>query len=1553
MKNYINLLALAAVLLLSHVCFGQQQNPINIRQKVKIDSLLDTYSIEEILQFRAFYQRKIADAEKEKNTIREKGIEDAKKFIADNPKSKILDKVLMRLAELYYEKANDLYVKQLQEYDDQVSVYDSLGIDKKIEEPKLDYSGSLSIYERIIRDFPFSNLVDDAYYNKGYILEEVGELDSALQVYHTIVEKFPDSRYAPESLMRIAEYHFNPPRNEIDTAIVYYKKILTYEDSPKYNQALYRLGWCYYRLSDFPQSVSYFTLLIEDVERTKKLGVNSQISNPDLRDEAVEYIGLSFLDSGENGLSGAVAYIDSMGKPAFGIGILQKMGDVYMNDKEEYPKAIAAYSKLLKLYPQAEIAPHIHENIVDCYRLLGDNRLTYLSRDQLFNLYKPGSSWWARQKNEKAKERAYQATERALRDNISLLFTQAEEAGDEGLYLAAVNDCRKYLKNFPTDSNSARIHWNMALTLDTKLKQSDEAFEEYMKICDLYWDSNYQRYAAENAIALGRDAVELDTTRKEIQFDGRDQLNVKEIKGNVLAEFHYNRIQLTPSEKKLIRAYNNYIKLYPHEKETVKILNNAGALFFNNNMFAEALKYFNTIVKHFPNNEKIYDIKYQILESYFGKGDYRSAEIVARKIKNDGSAPPALVEKAKRRLAESIFLSAKVFAAADDHLQAGNEFLRMAQEVPDAPFVDLSLFNAAVEYDKAREYGRAVETYNFLVETREDSKYLLDAMNNLAIDYGEIHEFKNAALTYERLARVAKDSLQIHDALFNSSLFFVKATDWENAIRINSEFVDKFPNSEDADDLFFDIANYYLKLDKFAEANKIYGEYVEKFPTSPRVVESFYRRGRYYEDKKEIDNALAEYGKAVDKNAEFQKAKLEPNDYFAAEALSRATKIKFNEFRKIEFELPQANMEKSRLKKRDLLIEIVDGFTKTASYGTVHLYESTYDIGKAYEEFADTWVRQEIPPMSVTQLAVTKKQINEAAVELYQRAEKSYKQSIKILRRLADKYEKSLLTSDTSQVKSDISKKYVQNDSTLYIARRWIDRCEEQLSKVVYDMAELHLATIQDLLHAPIPQSLSQVERMEYNRQVLERAVEPLVRAAVEEHIRNIQEAWDLGIENRWVKSSRLKAIQTNNLMADEYRKLAFMALDLHGRNIPVVKKLASEGGTTQNGFDLIGLSDQQAGLLDFSKEFMLRAVDYYRQTLDIVNEIKIHDPSALLTEENILKQVYLFALRSDSLAKIDYSNKKFYEKLSREKKESKFEDALFTFEDNYFSLKENAVNVLKTTRKLAVKLGIKNRWLPRVELALVSLRPDEFKDLLGLAVDSRVEYSDSSWLAFPSYVDDWLDPDFSEQEWQASEIVSGEENKAHNIWLTKLDTVGFSFDTTEAPYGDSLTFALAGDSSVLNLSFPDSLFSDSTFYQNKIKIDVKKTPKLKRVSCERVYFRKHFSIVGLPVAVEIEMKVDDSFNLFVNGEYIAGVIRQDSSAFSQGHYILSDGLKSGDNVLAVEGIDSDRTAQGMTATMAIKSLPDWDKKRQRILFETSNKKIKENLSMDKYIILY
>jgi len=224
MEKLIRFGIFLVVLSLCQICFSQQQPSVESTRKDKVDSLLNTYSVEEVLRYREHYQKKIDELREEKLKLREKGIHDAETFVANNPDSKVLDKVLVRLAELYYEVADDEYLLQMQEYDQKIEQAGSSETDSTLKEPVKDFSKSLSLYQRIIDEFPHSDLVDDALYNKGFILEERGEINTALEIYHYLIKEYPKSRYVPESLIRIAEYYFNPPRNEIQTAIEYYKK---------------------------------------------------------------------------------------------------------------------------------------------------------------------------------------------------------------------------------------------------------------------------------------------------------------------------------------------------------------------------------------------------------------------------------------------------------------------------------------------------------------------------------------------------------------------------------------------------------------------------------------------------------------------------------------------------------------------------------------------------------------------------------------------------------------------------------------------------------------------------------------------------------------------------------------------------------------------------------------------------------------------------------------------------------------------------------------------------------------------------------------------------------------------------------------------------------------------------------------------------------------------------------------------------------------------------------------------------------------------------------
>ena len=74
------------------------------------DSLIRSYSVDELLKYKTFYEDERVRLENERTELRLKGIADMEDFIETHPESNVLDKVIFRLAELHYEHAGEEYL---------------------------------------------------------------------------------------------------------------------------------------------------------------------------------------------------------------------------------------------------------------------------------------------------------------------------------------------------------------------------------------------------------------------------------------------------------------------------------------------------------------------------------------------------------------------------------------------------------------------------------------------------------------------------------------------------------------------------------------------------------------------------------------------------------------------------------------------------------------------------------------------------------------------------------------------------------------------------------------------------------------------------------------------------------------------------------------------------------------------------------------------------------------------------------------------------------------------------------------------------------------------------------------------------------------------------------------------------------------------------------------------------------------------------------------------------------------------------------------------------
>jgi cellulose synthase operon protein C len=1471
---------------------AQKADSLTSRFAFPSDTTLKSYSLEELENYRKQYDNEITRLSGERSQLLRQGIADAEMFLAQNSKSQIGDKVLMRLGELYYEREHDSFEKRMQEYDKLYTLYEKGELAEPPQEPRKELSTVINTYRQVINKYPQSDLIDDSYYNIAFSFEEIFKADSARIYYLRIIDEFDKSPLLADVYMRLGENYFNPPANDIRTAIGYYEKVLSYYDSPRYDEALYRLGWGHYRLKEYSKAISYFTLLADDIYRIKPFDPLQKYSNPSLVDESIEYIGLSFLEQG--GPDAAVRYLQGIGGRDYGIHILKRLGDAYMDEKENYSLAFSAYQQLLKLYPFSPIAPAIQNRIVQAYRRMENSVMAFYAREVLFDNYKVNSAWWSKNSDKNSRQQAYILTESALRDNISVLLNKGQETGQTDLFEQSVSESRKYLSTFPSDSSAPLIHWNMALMLDTKLKRMDEAYDEYIKMSNLYWDTRYQRFAAENAVALAREAALNAIMTAEEQAATQRKITLNELRSKAAQQKDFNfrehlllpPIELSSLEKRLAQAYDNYIMLFPHAKETPLFLANNGVLYYRRNQFKEALKYFNTLVKYFPDSEEIDQARYAIMESYFGRGDFQSSEIMARRILH-GEVDQDLKLKARRRLAESVFLNAEILSQQNLHMQAGNEYRRVVKENSSALFADLALFNAALEYDKAGDFIRAMETYQKLVDSYSNSAHIFDALNNLAFDYAELGEYGNAASTYERLSDIHSDPLKSRDALYNSNLYYIKAKDWQHAINVTDQFLQKYPTDISAEEIAFELPSFYRQLGDLNNMMNAYDRFIKSYPHSPRTIEAFYRKAEQYNRVNQGKAADVELEKAILKGNELGKLGYDKNEFFSAEAEFALALTKLKEFDSISFRLSESDLNKSKERKKSLLLELISHLSNAASYGTVRLYEATFMIGLVHQNFAATWAAQEIPKMDETRTIVAQKEINDAAIKLYDGAIHAHKNTIIALHKLADGYRDNLLRkiqSDSLQLDSLQMVQSIGQDTVLQDINNYIEKAKLNLSLINYEKGDLSYKTCLSFVNAPIPKGLGPFPELIYRKQVIDVAAIPIIQEAATYLNQGLVQADSFAIQSQWTQLSMQKLMMSKNLVPDQYCAISQDGFNLLGVKFREYNELLHHSTKDEKLLkELQARYDEIANLVEFNQKCVQGAIEYYKTSLQYAIDSKFENLFIVNAKDSLTIKVLLFAARSDSLSR----EAKRWANAIRDQflisQDPIFEEGLFAFDNIYLTLRDVERSILLGGYNAAKSHLLTQEGDRNILMQLTRLDPERYASELGLQLQETILSSDTTWLTSSTYVEGWASPEFNDTLWIPVKCFSS----------TSTDSGCFIWP-------------------VVNQTTKEDSVSQ------------KPSP-----IAASLFFRKSVNLNGLPVSCKIVVQTQNSFNLFFNGDHIDRKIDNHHESMKVS-YDVSDFLVSGNNLIAIELNDIDNNRGGLYTITTVKSIPDWEEKKLR-----------------------
>ena len=102
--------------------------------------------------------------------------------------------------------------------------------------------------------------MDEALYRLAALLASDNRHEHAREFYLRLIREYPDSRYIPDAYLSFAQFYFE--QGEVHAARKFYEKVIQFPKSPVFGYALYKRAWCDINLGDHKGALQTFVEVI-------------------------------------------------------------------------------------------------------------------------------------------------------------------------------------------------------------------------------------------------------------------------------------------------------------------------------------------------------------------------------------------------------------------------------------------------------------------------------------------------------------------------------------------------------------------------------------------------------------------------------------------------------------------------------------------------------------------------------------------------------------------------------------------------------------------------------------------------------------------------------------------------------------------------------------------------------------------------------------------------------------------------------------------------------------------------------------------------------------------------------------------------------------------------------------------------------------------------------------------------------------------------------------------------------------------------------------------
>ena len=700
-----------------------------------------------------------------------------------------------RLAEHYREKKTQ-YMFRARELDEKIYAAKTEGAKSQIKARQKKYEKaerawmleSIKMYLHLAVKPQYKNYkrMDEVLYNVADMLTKAGRQNKARKFFGMLIRNFPQSKYIPDAYLSFAEFYFNA--GKVEDALKLYQQVGRFPNSPIFGYAVYKQGWCWLNLKDPRRALEMFVKVIKNSGRWKGTKKSKIILVKEAKKDSVR----AFAHVGRP--DKAWKFFQRIGGK-YAPTMLEMLATLYY-DQGKFLDSVLVHRKLIAQFPGNKKLCTWQYNIVKG-TLSGKNK-----QEQLKEGRRLAAIYHAVKKRGGVKKTALaecrQNSSGVLRELATTWHREAQKTQNIETYALAQQLYKEYLKNFPKEKDAYEMTYYLAELL-YKLKRWEESAEVYTKVVKMKGKGKYLKDAAYAAVISWRYALNVqsetqDTKRKtKKRRKGRRGKRGKK-KPEVI---NTKPMPISARKLKMIAAFDTYIKHVPKSEELVSIIYRKARIYYNHNHYDQAVKHFSVIATKYADDELGEYAANLLMDALNITGKFEQlnkwvdrflVDPRLTKMARGSNIDPASDPDKYAFLIQLRKLKRGAERKEAEHLQktgqyklCGKKYVKIANKYQEDKRWAEVLYNAALCFEAAKLVGQAISVRNTLIKVKPDHPLSNKAMFMIGANYHALAWYSRASAFYEKYAKKFPGEKEAPEALQNAIVFRLGRGEYKKA----------------------------------------------------------------------------------------------------------------------------------------------------------------------------------------------------------------------------------------------------------------------------------------------------------------------------------------------------------------------------------------------------------------------------------------------------------------------------------------------------------------------------------------------------------------------------------------------------------------------------------------------------------------------------------------------------------------------------------------------------------------------------------------------------